>query len=82
VQGRFEDVAFEERTEQILRLLSHAIRQQAQDADLRALRKQAKTAAQEGIALGLRCGSLSPSELRECLTACYPLHPLTALITS
>lgn len=80
VQGRFEDVAFEEGTEQILRLLSHAIRQQDADADLRPLRKQAKAAAQEALALGLRCGSMNPTELKNCLADCYPLHPLTAFI--
>jgi hypothetical protein len=80
VQGRFEDVAFEERTEQILRLLSHAIRHEGDATDLRPLRKQAKTHAQEAGALGLRCGSMPSAEMQECLAACYPLHPLTAFI--
>lgn len=80
VQGRFEDVAFEERTETTLRLLAQAIRCQGEDAEIQALRKQAKTAARETIALGLRCGSLSNIESQEYLVACYPLHPLTALI--
>jgi hypothetical protein len=39
VQDRFEDVAFEERTDQILRLLSQAIRHEGDKADLRLLRK-------------------------------------------
>src|SRR5262249_28128530 len=77
VQGRFEDVAFEERTEQILRLLSHAVRHEGGDSDLRALRKQAKIYAQDVIGLGLRCGSMPPAELQECLAASYPLHPFT-----
>lgn len=80
VQGRFEDVAFEERSEQTMRLLAHAIRQTGAEADLHALRKQAKTAAREAVALGLRCGSLSAAEIQESLVACYPLHPLTAFI--
>jgi hypothetical protein len=80
VQGRFEDVAFEERTEQILRLLAHAIRQEGEDTHLKPLRRQAKALAQEAIALGLRSGSMAPAEMQECLTACYPLHPLTALV--
>lgn len=80
VQGRFEDVAFEERTEQIIRLLSQAVRHEGGESDLRALRKQAKTYSQDAVGLGLRCGSLSPPEMQECLTGCYPLHPLTTFI--
>lgn len=80
VQGRFEDVAFEERTEQMLRLLSHAIQHEGDAAGLRTLHKQAKAAAQEAATLGLHCGSMTSAELQGCLTACYPLHPLTAFI--
>lgn len=78
VQGRFEDVAFEEQTEQILRLLSHAFRHT--DLDPKEYRKQANAHVQEAVAIGLRCGSMASEEIRECLTACYPLHPLTAFI--
>jgi len=42
VQGRFEDVAFEEGPEQLLRLLSQAVRHRGDDADLRPLRQQAR----------------------------------------
>jgi hypothetical protein len=79
VQGRFEDVAFEERAEQLLRLLSHAIRVDGPDADLRALRRQGKALAQDSAALGIRAGSMDANELQQCLAACYPLHPLTAI---
>jgi hypothetical protein len=79
VQGRFEDVAFEERSEQVLRLLAHAIRQEGDNTHLKPLRRQAKALAQEAIALGVRFGSMSPAELQECLTASYPLHPLTTI---
>src|SRR6202035_5122244 len=41
VQGRFEDVAFEERTDQILRLLSHAIRHEGSNSRLELLQVQA-----------------------------------------
>jgi hypothetical protein len=76
VQGRFEDVAFEERSEQLLRLLSHAIRQEGDD---KQLRRQAKSLAQDAVALGVRAGSMPQGELQDCLAACYPLHPLTAV---
>ena len=80
VQGRFEDVAFEERTEQVLRLLAHAIRHEGSDSDLKGLSKQGKALAREVARLGLRLGSMAPTELQTCFTACYPLHPLTALV--
>ncbi len=60
VQGRFEDVAFEERTEQVLRLLAHAIRHEG-----RARRPESRFAgrpralAQEAVALGIRAGSMA-----------------------
>lgn len=79
VQGRFEDVAFEERSEQLLRLLSHAIRQEGSDADLKPLRKQAKALAQDAVGLGIRAGTMPAGELQDCLADCYPLHPLTAV---
>ena len=80
VQGRFEDVAFEERSEQLLRLLTHAIRHEGADADLKPLRKQAKALSQEAVAVGIRAASMPAGELQECLAACYPLHPLTAAV--
>lgn len=80
VQGRFEDVPFEERTEQMLRLLAHAIQHEGPEPSLKKIRKQAKDVVKETVALGIRLGSLAVSELQDCLTACYPLHPLTAVV--
>ncbi len=80
VQGRFEDVAFEERSEHLLRLLAHAVRHEGEDADLKHLRKQAKAFAQAASALGIRIGAMSAKEQEDCLAACYPLHPLAALV--
>ncbi len=80
VLGRFEDVAFEERTEQLLRLLAHAIRHEGDDAGLKQLRRQARAHAQDTAALRQKAGSMPAAELQECLTAAYPLHPLTALV--
>ncbi len=80
VQGRFEDVAFEERTEQVIRLLAHAIHHRGDDSELRPLRKQAKALAQETLTLGIRSGSLAAQDLQDYLVACYPLHPLAALV--
>lgn len=59
VQGRFEDVAYEERTEQLLRLIAHAIRHSGHDTFLKPLRRQAKALAQETSALDTRVGAMA-----------------------
>ncbi|HEX3151489.1 MAG TPA: hypothetical protein VHR66_25650 [Gemmataceae bacterium] len=80
VQGRFEDVAFEERSEQILRLIAQAIRPDGADRDLKPARRQAKNLANEAVSLGVRCGGMNQNDLQNCLAECYPLHPLTSLV--
>ena len=80
VQGRFEDVAFEERSEQLLRLLTHAISHEGSEVDLKPIRKQAKSLAQDTVAIGIRVGSMPTVEMQNCLEKCYPLHPLTVLV--
>ncbi len=80
VQGRFEDVAFEERTDQILRLLSHAIGHSGDGIEVKAFRKQAKALSQEVVSIGIRSGSMATGELQDHLAACYPLHPLASVV--
>ncbi len=80
VQGRFADVAFEERTEQLLRLQAHAIRHEGDKAGLKHLRRQARAYVNDAVELGMKCGFMSRGELQQCLIAVYPLHPLTALV--
>ncbi len=80
VQGRFEDVAFEERGEQLLRLLAHAVRRDGPAADLAALGEAADEFAAEAVAVGVRAGAMPAAELGACLAACYPLHPLTSVV--
>jgi hypothetical protein len=79
VQGRFVDVAFEERTEQIVRLLGRAIRYSGPDAVRRSLETHGGELAAEACELGIKVGSLAEDELRSTLAAAYPLHPLTAV---
>ena len=64
VQGRFEDVAFEERTEQLLRLLAHAIRHSGDEACLKPLRRQAKTLAQEAARWTFASARWPPASFR------------------
>lgn len=80
VQGRFEDVAFEERTEQLVRLLSEAIWVEGTESARKPLLKQSKRLATQVAATGVRVGSLGGGELADVLASCFPLHPLTALI--
>jgi hypothetical protein len=75
VQGRFEDVAFEERTEQLVRLLSDAVWLEGTEATRKPLLKQAKYLAAEVTATGIRVGTLDGEALTESLAACFPLHP-------
>ncbi|WP_165225777.1 hypothetical protein [Aquisphaera insulae] len=79
VQGRFEDVPFEERTEQLVRLISHAIRIDGPDAETKPLKREAKSLASQVAAMDVRLGPLGKKELVACLADCFPLHPLTAL---
>jgi hypothetical protein len=64
IQGRFEDVAFEQRNDQVLRLLSQAICHAGPDTELKTLRKQARSLAQDTIALDLSATSMPSTELR------------------
>jgi len=80
VEGRFEDIAFEEQTEQILRLLSHAIQREGDQKSVAALNLHAQTLCGALTTLGMRVGSLGQSELNRLLTASFPLHPLTSLV--
>lgn len=79
VHGRFEDVAFEEPAEQMLRLVAQAIRQDGSPKTLEAIRRSTQRMAEECLAIVPRVGSLERSDLMECLAASYPLHPSAAL---
>jgi hypothetical protein len=80
VQGRFEDIAFEERTEQIVRLLGQAIHCKGPLPLRNALETQGRELATEARELGLKVGSLSEDELESSLAAAFPLHPLVSAV--
>ena len=73
VQGRFEDVAFVEPTEQVLRLIGDAIERTS------AVEKPSLSAA---VNLELKPRQLDTSEFMSLLENCLPLHPTVALIVS
>ena len=73
VQGRFEDVAFVEPTEQVIRLIGSAIERTV------AIEKPNLSVA---IDLELKPRQLDTSEFMSLLENCLPLHPTVALIVS
>ena len=78
IQGRFEDIAFEESSEQLLRLLSKAITTKGERAD--PIIEAGVDLAEEAWTLGLRVGSLDKREFISLLAECSPIHPTTALV--
>ncbi len=80
VQGRFENIPFLESSEQTLRVVAAAIEHDFSRAESNRIKKEAKQLAKyfsEAKALPGVMGIQVASELFE---ACYPLHPISALI--
>jgi hypothetical protein len=82
VQGRFEDIAFEEPTEQMLRLLSLAIQHTGPEEAQQTLAIEGQKLATEAWALGARVGTLNRDEFAQVFSATMPLHPSVALVLS
>jgi len=78
VQGRFQDVAFDEPTEQVLRLLARAIEQKGIHA--RQFAAHGQSLAKYARQLALTPPRISDGEATSLLAACSPLHPTTALL--
>ena len=78
IQGRFEDLPFQEPNEQLLRILQSAFEQKGTSLQRQTLRKAGDELAHKAIKLGL-CGSIKQSEAIEILHDCLPLHPLVVL---
>lgn len=71
VQGRFEDIAFVEPTEQVLRLIGSAIERTSEG-------KEENLSLPDD--LDLKPSQLTENEFSELLKNCLPLHPIVALI--
>ena len=71
IQGRFEDIAFVEPTEQILRLIASAIQSKPTDE---------KKNLSLPIDFELKPNQLTENEFSQLLRNCLPLHPAAALI--
>ncbi len=80
VQGRFEDVAFQEPPEQVISLVAHAITHNDDRHPLmRGMRVRAEKAAEQAFALGFAPRGIKKSEFTRLLVRCTPLHPTTTL---
>lgn len=75
IQGRFEDVAFMEPAEQVLRLIGNAI-----ERDANALQISDRSFLTDTVDLELKPRQLTTSEFLQILENCLPLHPAVALI--
>jgi hypothetical protein len=80
VQGRFEDIAFDEPNEQMLRLMSQAIERHPKDPFGKILEQRGRDVATEMWACGARVGVLSRREFIDLVSSCAPLHPTVSLI--
>ena len=71
VQGRFEDIAFVEPTEQVLRLIGSAIEQTSEGKEVNLSLP---------LEFDLKPNQLKDNEFNELLKNCLPLHPIVALV--
>ena len=78
VQGRFEDIAFQEPLEQLLLLIGEAI-QHSPCAVIQGLGRHARKLANQAWRLGMAPSGLNQSEFTGLMSRCAPLHPVTAL---
>lgn len=80
VQGRFEDIAFQEPIDQLIWVLSRAIEHRGSEPHREALRKHGMRLARQAWELNLIAHAGKRAEEMEVLAACAPLHPTIALL--
>jgi hypothetical protein len=80
VQGRFENIPFLEAPEQVLRIVAAACRQSLNPDELALVRQDAQRAATILLAERALPAALGLTEATDLLAACYPLHPVAALL--
>jgi len=78
VQGRFEDIAFQEPAEEFLNILARAIEHVPRYATSR-LRQQARLLGEKADALGLAPRGITRQDFLQLSVRCAPLHPISVL---
>jgi hypothetical protein len=80
VQGRFEAVPFLEAAEQILRIVAAAVEAELTDVDRCTVRAEVSRIVETLRSAGALPAGLAERQAVELFEACYPLHPLAALL--
>jgi hypothetical protein len=80
VQGRFEDVAFQESQEQIVRLISRALDYAGSPETLETWNRLAIESARQAARVDLRPSAMNPTAFEEQVAGVYPIHPTVAFI--
>jgi len=81
VRGRFEDIAFEEPAEEMLRLVARALSfSRANRSGRAALPRSFRALCEAAWKLGLAPGSMRKKEFLDLLHGCCPLHPVVAVM--
>lgn len=78
IQGRFEDIAFQEPIEQVLKILSQAITHNGPTNEVQFLKQYGYKISQDAKKLRL-IGNTKNNQILELLAGCVPLHPTVAL---
>ena len=80
VQGRFENIPFLESSEQTLRVVAAAIEHDFSRADSNKIKKEAKQLSKRFSVAKALPSAMGINVASELFEACYPLHPISALI--
>lgn len=80
VQGRFQDIAFNQSHDLMLRLVSKTLVPATKSPLSNLLYSNARAISQDTVGLGLGLRGIAKEEAVELLTSCAPLHPVTALL--
>jgi hypothetical protein len=76
IQGRYEDVAFLEPADQVIRMVASAIRWNPQPAN-EPLRKNITAIVRIAVECGIIPPGMRPDDFEAAAVAAYPLHPCT-----
>ncbi|MCF7708075.1 MAG: hypothetical protein K9N52_04155 [Verrucomicrobia bacterium] len=78
IQGRFTDIAFQEPTEQVVRLIASAITLKDDlIPSFSEFRKKLRQLAKAAIKSGVKPPTMADAEFEDIACSCFPLHPTT-----
>jgi len=81
IRGRFEDIAFEEPADEMLRLIARALSFYRSNGSTHPPRPRSyKVLCEAAWEMGIAPGSMRKAEFLNLLGDCWPLHPLVAMM--